>query len=178
MQTKLLQVFAFLLGFYALHGNALPEDRNQPIYITADTASINDKTGITTYKGNVVITQGSLLIEADHVDMYRGDEGVEKLIAKGEPAHFRQQPEVDSPYSDAWGLHMVYLVDNEKLTITQKAKVIQDKDTFTGEKIVYDLARSIVDAYGSTSTAKGSSEQASSKGRVNMVIQPKNSNKK
>lgn len=173
MQTKLLHTVAFLMGFYAFNSFALPDDRDQPIYITADTASINDKTGITTYKGNVVITQGSLLIEADHVDMYRGDEGVEKLIAKGEPAHFRQQPQINSPYSDAWGLHMVYLIDTEKLTITQKAKVIQENDTFTGEKIVYDLERSIVDAFGSTKSTK-----TDGKGRVNMVIQPKNKSQK
>jgi lipopolysaccharide export system protein LptA len=171
MRNKLLQIATFVLSLSILPSFALPEDRDQPIYITADTASINDKTGITTYKGNVVITQGSMQIEAEHVDMYRGDEGIEKLIAKGQPAHFRQQPEKDAPYSDAWGLHMVYLIDTEKLTITQQAKVIQEQDTFTGEKIVYDLKRSIVDAFGNATDNTGNNS-----GRVNMVIQPKNKN--
>lgn len=168
MRNKIIKGLALLLTLTSPLLHALPDDQDQPIHITADTASINDKTGITTYKGKVVITQGSLLIEADYVDMYRGDSGVDKLIAKGAPAHFRQQPEVNGPFSDAWGLHMVYMVNNQKLTITQQAKVVQEKDTFTGEKIVYDLDRSIVNAFG---TNKG--DPGESKGRVNMVIQPK-----
>lgn len=171
--TNLLATAALTLGLWSANATALPDDRDQPIHITADTASINDKTGITTYKGNVVITQGSILIEADHVDMFRGDEGVEKLIAQGAPAHFRQQPEVNSAYSDAWGLHIVYMIDDDKLTITKQAKVVQEQDTFTGEKIIYDLAKSIVDAFGN---ADGSAD--TNKGRVNMVIQPKSKNKK
>lgn len=145
---------------------ALPDDRDQPIYVTADTASINDITGITTYTGNVIIKQGSILIEAAHVDIYRAEGDIDKMIAKGEPAHFRQKPQIDEPYTDAWGLHMVYRVDDQLLTITKKAKVIQDKDTFTGNKVVYDIDRSIVDAYGDEKPGSG-------KGRVNMVIQPK-----
>lgn len=156
-----------LLGMLSsITANALPEDRDQPIYVTADTATINDNTGITTYTGNVIVKQGSLLIEAAHVDIYRVDDEMEKLIAKGKLAHFRQQPKVNDPFSDGWGLHMVYMMDDQMLTITGDAKVIQDKDTFTGKKIVYDIDRSIVNAFGRD---KGDSGD----GRVNMVIQPK-----
>lgn len=169
MLTKLLRIALLLSTLTVQQALALPDDQNQPIKISADSASINDKTGITRYQGNVLIKQGSMLIEAATVEMHRSNNGVEKLIAKGSPAHFRQQPEINGPYSDAWGKHMVYLVDEKKLTITQEAKVIQDQDTFTGEKIVYDLDRSIVDAFGSDPNAKGDA----SKGRVNMVIQPK-----
>lgn len=172
MTNKLIKVIFVICCLHANNIYALPDDQDQPIYITADSASINDATGITTYKGNVIIKQGSLLIEGAHVDMYRGDEGVEKLITKGSPAHFRQLPNKGDPYSDAWGKHMVYQVDDQKLTITKEAKVIQAQDTFTGEKIVYDLDKSIVDAFGSQSDG-----QDKSKGRVNMVIQPKKNNK-
>lgn len=170
MRNKLLRAFVIVLGINIPLGHALPEDRDQPIRVSADSATINDKTGITTYKGNVVITQGSLLIEAEHVELYRNDGGVEKLIAKGKPSHFRQQSRKDSPYSDAWGLNMLYMLDDEELTITREAKVIQGEDTFTGEKIVYDLSRSIVNAFGN---AEGESESATGSGRVNMIIQPK-----
>jgi len=170
--TKLLAYSLIFISLCSSKVLALPDDQYQPIHITADTATINDKTGITTYTGNVVITQGSILIEADRVDMYRNNEGVEKLIAQGAPAHFRQQPEINSPFSDAWGLHIVYLIDDETLTITQQAKVVQEQDTFTGEKIIYNLAKSIVDAFGSSD--KNSNSQ---QGRVNMVIQPKSKTK-
>ncbi|WP_415896734.1 lipopolysaccharide transport periplasmic protein LptA [Neptuniibacter sp. QD57_21] len=166
MLIRLLQT---LVALGVLASNivfALPDDQDKPIYITADSASINDTTGITTYKGNVIIKQGSLLIEAAHVDMHRANGDVDKLIAKGSPAHFRQQQEVNGNFTDAWGRHMVYMVNKKELTITQNAKVIQAKDTFTGTKIVYDLNKSIVNAFGSTSA------NSKDKGRVNMVIQP------
>lgn len=166
MLIRLIHSLAALCLLASTTVFALPNDQDKPIYITADSASINDTTGITTYKGNVIIKQGSLLIEAAYVDMHRADEGVDKLVAKGAPAHFRQQQEVNGDWSDAWGQHMVYMVNKKKLTITQNAKVIQGKDTFTGNKIVYDLEKSIVDAFGATS------KDGKEKGRVNMVIQP------
>jgi lipopolysaccharide export system protein LptA len=172
MKNNFLKAISILLCSYTMNAYALPSDQEQPIYITADSASINDSTGITTYKGNVIIKQGSLLIEGAHVDMYRGDEGVDKLITKGSPAHFRQLPKKGEPYSDAWGKHMVYQVNDQKLTITKEAKVVQAQDTFTGEKIIYDLDKSIVDAFGSEKSSQGQPA-----GRVNMVIQPKKKNK-
>lgn len=172
MRNRFFKACSLILFIAAPLAQALPEDRDQPIYITADSARIDDKTGITTYKGNVVIKQGSLLIEAAHVDMYRGDDGIDKLVAKGDLAHFRQKPQQDQPYSDAWGKRMVYMVDDQELTITESAKVIQDQDTFTGEKIVYDLDRSIVNAFGNNGKSSGKNG-----GRVNMVIQPKKKDK-
>ena len=172
MQNKLYNLVTVILAFAVSSAHALPDDREQPIYITADSAKINDNTGITTYKGNVIIKQGSLLIEGEHVDMYRGDEGVDKLIATGSLAHFRQRPNKGDPYSDAWGKHMVYQVDDQKLTITEDAKVIQAQDTFTGNKIIYDLDKSIVDAFGGVSTDENGTPE-----RVIMVIQPKKKDK-
>ena len=43
---------------------ALPNDRNKPISLLADYATYNDKTGITTYKGNVIIEQGTMKLQA------------------------------------------------------------------------------------------------------------------
>ncbi|MDO6592712.1 lipopolysaccharide transport periplasmic protein LptA [Neptuniibacter sp. 1_MG-2023] len=172
MLNKLYNLAFILLAVAVSNAYALPDDQEQPIYITADTAQIDDKTGITTYKGNVIIKQGSLLIEGEHVDMYRGEEGVEKLIAKGSLAHFRQLPRKGDPYSDAWGKHLLYQVDDQKLTITEEAKVVQAEDTFTGNKIVYDLDKSIVNAFGGASK-----DETGEPGRVNMVIQPKKKTK-
>lgn len=172
MRSSFSPLLIFFLAFASTLAKALPGDENQPIHIAADSASINDLTGITTYKGNVIIKQGTLLIEAAHVDMHRGDEGVDKLIAKGSPAHFRQKPDHNQPFSDAWGKHMVYKVKSRNLTITKSAKVVQGQDTFTGERIIYDLQKSIVNAYGSEQPGSNKG-----KGRVNMVIQPKASSK-
>jgi len=45
---------------------ALPDDRDQPIRITADTAIRDEKQGFTVYTGNVHMIQGSLDILANN----------------------------------------------------------------------------------------------------------------
>jgi lipopolysaccharide export system protein LptA len=44
---------------------ALPDDREQPIHISADKALRDEKQGVTIYSGNVQMNQGSMHIEAD-----------------------------------------------------------------------------------------------------------------
>jgi lipopolysaccharide export system protein LptA len=46
---------------------ALPSDRNQQLSLVADRATYNDKTGVTTYTGNVVIEQGTMKLQADSI---------------------------------------------------------------------------------------------------------------
>ena len=55
---------------------ALPTDRNQPITLTADRATFNEKTGVTTYTGNVVIEQGTMKLQAanKHLKAAKGKE--------------------------------------------------------------------------------------------------------
>ncbi|WP_051560496.1 lipopolysaccharide transport periplasmic protein LptA [Marinobacterium jannaschii] len=167
MINRSIKGLAFiLLCSLSLGASALPDDRNQPIHISANSAMIDEASGHTIYRGNVIIKQGSILIEGETLELQRGNDGVESIKAKGEPAHFRQQTSKGGPYSDAYGSTILYMVEKDLLTVTEKAKVINDKDTFSGEKIVYDLKRSIVDAFGDK-------DETASGGRIQMVIQPK-----
>ena len=56
------------------------------------------------------------------------------------------------------------LLGRREITITGKARVVQQTDSFTGQKIVYNLDKSLVNAFG------GEGEKGQ---RVQMVIQPK-----
>lgn len=144
---------------------ALPEDASQPIHISADSASINDNTGVTVYTGDVHIQQGTMQIRGDRVELYRNDAGeVDRIVSVGKPAEFEQQPQAEDPITYAYGLHMEYLVNAQQVTITEQARVEQGQDTFTGERIVYNMERAVVDAFSSESGQT----------RVQMVIQPKN----
>lgn len=144
---------------------ALPEDASQPIHISADSASINDNTGVTVYSGDVHIEQGTMKIRGDRVELYRNDAGdVNRIVSVGRPAEFEQQPSADQPVTYAYGLHMEYRVQAQEVTITEQARVEQGQDTFTGQRIVYNMERAIVDAFSSESGDT----------RVQMVIQPKN----
>ncbi len=164
MHTKYRSLFlATLLTLPAL-AQALPEDQQQPIHISADHASMNERTGITVYTGNVEIVQGTMVIRGARVELHRNDEGVQRIISTGKPAQFQQQPKHDQPLTKAYGERMDYRVNKQEVTITEAARVDQGRDTFTGERIVYNMKQAVVNAYGS---------EKDSGQRVQMVIQPK-----
>ena len=140
---------------------ALPDDKNQPIDVVADTASMDNSTGTTILTGKVEIVQGSLTITADKLVVQRNQQGdIHRMTATGNPAHFSQQQLPGNPHTKAWGTKMVYSVANQTITITGNAKVQQLDDKFTGDTVVYYMDKAIVKAIGT-------------KQRVRMVIQPK-----
>ena len=61
-----------------------------------------------------------------------------------------------------------YFADNERIVLIDQAKVIQNGNTFEGEKIVYDTQRQIVNAGRATG-----SNVTTPKPRIDMLIQPK-----
>lgn len=155
-----------LLGSYA---QALPEDRNQPIRVQADTAELDDKQGVAVYRGDVVITQGTMKITGNTVTITQDESGdVEVFTAIGKPAHYEQKPAADKEIVKAYGLTIQYFAANERIVLIDQAKVVQEGNTFEGEKIVYDTQRQIVNAGRATDT-----DVTTPRPRVDMVIQPR-----
>lgn len=150
-----------LAGTLGLASNALEDDRSQPIRVKADSAERDDKRGITTYKGDVVIDQGSLNITAQEVIIY-GSTAVTRIIAKGEPARLRQQPSPDKGVITARGNNIEYSLETEIVELESNAYVEQDGTKVRGGQITYDMTRQIVRANGDVNS---SSEQ-----RVEMII--------
>ncbi len=148
---------------------ALPTDRDQPIRVQADTAELDDKQGVAIYRGAVVITQGTLKITGNQVTITQNKQGdIEVFTAVGEPAYYEQQPDADKSLVKAYGKTIQYFAPTERIVLIDQAKVIQDGNTFKGEKIVYDTQRQIVNAGRAGGTAISSPQP-----RIDMVILPK-----
>ncbi|WBE25244.1 lipopolysaccharide transport periplasmic protein LptA [Denitrificimonas caeni] len=163
-------------GFSLLSGlaHALPSDSSQPINIQADSAELDDKRGIAIYRGDVVITQGTLKITGDTVTITMNNDGdIDVFTSEGKPAYYEQLPSPDKEIVQAYGLTIQYFANTDKIIIIDQAKVIQQGNTFRGEKIVYDTNLEIVTAgRGKQGTITTPTP------RVNMVIQPKNKDSK
>lgn len=143
---------------------AMPDDARQAIHITADSATRNDQTGITLYKGNVLLTQGSMKVTGDSIELRQSGTSVSTIIAKGRPAEFQQRPAANKEVTHAYGEVLDYNIRTKELEITGQAKISQGSDSFSGNRIVYDMNKSTVNAFGDNS-ADGQ--------RVQMIIQPK-----
>ena len=64
--------------------SALSTDREEPIEIEADSAEADDLKGITIYRGDVIITQGTLRITGSQVTIhYSKGNDFEKMITLG-----------------------------------------------------------------------------------------------
>ena len=139
---------------------ALDSDRDQPMYIEADRATMDEGKGIGIYRGDVRIRQGSMHLQADTVTVYLEDGRIVRAVAVGEPARYRQRPEGREQDVHAEAGRMEYFLDPERIVLTGDALVRQEGDTFRSERIVYDIVRDTVDA--------GTGED-----RVRIVIQPR-----
>lgn len=139
MKTTFVILSGILAIFISVASLALETDQDQPATLDADEFDLDFQTGIRTYRGNVVYKQGSIRIFADEIVAYFKDDVLEKAVARGNPATFKQRPE-DSD-TDVVGTALRIEMDdkNQIIALQNKAKVTQDANTITGKKIIYNM---------------------------------------
>lgn len=131
---------------FGLTDEIKPSDNNeQPLHVEADTAEFDDKTGISVYRGKVRVTQGNMLLTGDHVTVVAPHRRLEKIISKGKPSTFHQITRDGEPL-DAQAEYMEYNAKINKITLLKKASLQQGKNSFSSERIEYQILSKIVDA--------------------------------
>ncbi|WP_152220671.1 lipopolysaccharide transport periplasmic protein LptA [Pseudomonas sp. SCB32] len=170
---RLVKTLPLLFSLAAAIGShaawALPTDREQPIRVQADSAELDDKQGVAVYRGDVVVTQGSMKLTGNTVTLKQNKNGdIEVVTSVGKPAYFEQKPSPEKEVTKAYGLTIQYFVAQNRVVLIDQAKVIQEGNTFEGEKIVYDTQRQIVNAGRATGA-----QVTTPRPRIDMVIQPK-----
>ncbi|WP_172597603.1 lipopolysaccharide transport periplasmic protein LptA [Sulfuriflexus mobilis] len=165
MNNKFYSSILLLCLLLPLPALALKSDKDQPMNIEADRVDIDDEKGISTFRGNVVITRGSILIKGNVVIVYRDkNKDLDRVHATGKRAHFQQRPDNKPDDVIAEGRELFYDAVKEILIVRREGEVIQGGDVFQGEHIVYDTRRDLVEARGGGEDGK--------KGRVQMILQP------
>jgi len=146
------------------HGQVREQDQEQPLYLEADSAELDEAKALSVYTGNVFIKQGSMEVRGNQVTVHHDAENKPKhIMAVGAPAKYRQQMEGDEKEVEAEALRMDYDVVKDEITLIDRAVLFQGKDTFRSDRIIYDRAKGQVKAGAS---AKG-------KERVKIMITPK-----
>lgn len=138
---------------------ALSSDKQQPMKISADRVTIDDKRGVSVYQGHVIVVQGTLHVTAGQVTLYTRKRVLQKLIATGQPATYRQRPDGKPRDVRASARRMEYFANKDQVVLTGNARFRQGADTFASKHIVYDLKHDRV--------------AAGNGGRVEIVIQPR-----
>ena len=147
-QTVAVRLLAALLGmtlwFAVTAALALETDRQQPIELAADSVDIDEAKGISIYKGDVDLRQGSIHLRADIVTVHQSAGQTSKIVAEGRPVKFQQQSAKGPVKGEA--RRVEYEVGSENLVLAGDAVLIQGKDTMRSDRIVYDRVRSVVKA--------------------------------
>ena len=139
---------------------ARSDDSSKPINIKANSAEINDATGISVYRGNVVVSQGSMVLTGDQVILETADKKVKKLTSTGNLSTFKQTTD-DGKTIHAEAKKMVYKITANKIILTDSAKLTEGGNSFASDRIVFYTDKEIVSA--------GSSEGDE---RVNITVYP------
>ena len=157
-----------LFGIMSIPARAELTDRNKPIDIEADSVTVDGIKQISVYKGNVILTQGSLNIYADTLIVRDDQAGFQHSTALGKPSRFRQRREGKDEYIDGVALRIEYNGRVDKVQFYSNAKVKSGGNVVQGDYIMYDAAAEYAEVL--------SGDKRTNDGRVKAVIQPKQKN--
>ena len=136
--------------------------QDDPITIEADQATLSEKQGLSTYTGNVVLTQAGIKINADKVIVHHDQGKLTHVTATGTPVRYYQQGETPDLDIQGEANTMEYFATEERLLLLDSAKLTQGGNAFSGNRIEYDTQREVVTAEVAESGAE----------RVQVTIQP------
>lgn len=130
-----------------LSSQALPSDANQPIKLLADKATYSERTGVTSYSGTVVITQGTFKMTADNitVNLSQG-RSINSAVATGRPATMQQVVTQEKGLAKGQANKIDYNAVSGIITLTGNAKLVQNGASFAGNVIRYSLKAGDVEA--------------------------------
>jgi lipopolysaccharide export system protein LptA len=167
LPNKLLLLLVFIMPSTAW---SLSTDKDQPIEIEADHAQMDDVKGITQYKGNAVLTQGTLRIEGDIITFYL-DKNREliKVIAQGKLAKYQQIQKPGETPIKARALQLEYYAQTQMMHLLGKGHVWQNGNETRGARIEYDINKNTANASSEPAKIDG---QPLKKERIHMIFQP------
>jgi len=152
----------------AFSARAEKADRDKPTQVEANRMTSDEARRVSLFEGNVVLTKGTLRLQADRVVVRQDADGFQFATATGKPVRFRQKSDPRGGQEGVWIEAEAERVEiderSERVELFENANVTRDKDVLRGSYILYDQRAE----FFSVSSPKGA--QGS---RVTAVIQPK-----
>ena len=146
-------------------------DRDKDIEIESDMVTVDDAKSISIYKGDVIMTQGTLIIKASELTVREDSQGFQHSTAIGKPTTFKQKRDGIDEYIEGRAERIEYDGHMDKVHLYSKASVKRGNDTVFGDYIMYDTNAEFAQALsGSTKDENGSNIK---KRRTRVIIKPK-----
>lgn len=150
-------------------------DSSKPINIEANHLEYNDATKVSTFTGNVVLTQGSIRIQGNRLVLKQLARNAQTAQVNGDQATFRQKRDGMEQYIHGLADQIFYDSRTEKVTLTGRARLHrqncnQPVDEITGGTIVYSATTETFTVDGKQPA--GTRREGGGNGRVRIIIQP------
>lgn len=161
-------LLAAILLLWAPASFAERGDRDKPVNLEADQVTVDDMQQISTFTGNVRLSQGSVLILGDKLVVTQDKNGFVQVTAYGNTASFRQKRDGTDGYVEGYGQRIEYDARAETMQLHNQARLKRDLDEVTGEHITYSSKTEIFQVNGSATTPESLRPK-----RVRAVLQPR-----
>ena len=164
----LKMAFLAALGAALLASPAHAEkaDRDKPVNLEADTVTLDDIRKISVYEGNVILSQGTLMLRADRVQVTQNAEGLDKVVASGRPVSFRQKVDGRDEFIEGYASRIEYAGATSQLELIGEARLRRNGDELRGAQISYNANTEFYKVVGQP-------DAKTPAGRVRAVIRPK-----
>jgi lipopolysaccharide export system protein LptA len=153
----------------AASAHAEKADRAKPIHLEADRVTVDDGKQIATFTGNVVLTQGTLVMRGDRMEVRQDKEGFRQGVMLGNLAYFRQKRDGFDDYVEGWAERVEYDGRADKVQMFERALIRRGQDEVRGSYISYDSSTELYQVDGASKSAKG----LPGDNRVRVIMQPK-----
>ena len=141
-------------------------DRDKPVNLEADTVTLDDVRKISVYQGNVILSQGTLMLRADRVQVTQNAGGLDKVSATGRPVAFRQKVDGRDEFIEGYADRIEFDSVSSQLELIGQAQLRRGNDELRGAQISYNANTEFYKVVGQP-------DAKSPAGRVRAVIRPK-----
>ena len=144
---------------------ALKGDDKKPLQIDANSATVDQKTMVSNFDGNIVITKGSLIVHADRGIASEDKAGDRTLILYGSPVTFEQMQD-DGGKIVGQGDKFEYNSKTNLAVLTGRARVKKGKSEVIGDVLTYNTKTQVYSALSNF----GNGVSKTSGGRVTVIL--------
>lgn len=149
-------------------------DRGKPVNLEADRVTVDESKQTATFEGNVVLSQGTLMIRGERMIVQQDADGFKTGIAHGNLASFRQKREGIDEFVEGYAERIEYDSKADKVQMFNRAYLKKANDDVRGNYISYDAT---TEFFRVTGGGKQAATPGNPEGRVRAIIQPKSRDK-
>jgi lipopolysaccharide export system protein LptA len=163
LRMKSLQIayLLYLFVFMLTPCYALPTDKDQPMYLTANTGHLDKASGTNLFQGNIKVTQGTSILLSDTLLLHTNKKNqLVEADAHGNLANFSTMTDINKPRFVGVAQIIQYFPQQRIINLIGNAKATQGPNSYSAPRIEYNIDQQSVVS------------QASPQGRTTIIIQP------